>query len=235
MSIKLAPELAAAVRDVSAEAGGDRQLTGEALLDFMLELLKRASKRDLDIEDVEKAKDRAIERIAGHMGEEVSVEQTSKGIRVEVETPEGVAVRVTTKPQLLPRSVFDSAAADKIAHMPNGDLGRALYAIEGTTKEVLAALGFEIDESSRRVIIDAFTMREGEDLQAQAAMCATTLMSYTREVAKKVGGDRHVFLKYDAEPTSRELQSLGWLGMRPATADETAGLAPGIYWIDTAP
>jgi hypothetical protein len=234
MNFKIAPELAAAVRDVSVEAGGDPQLTADALRDFLLDLGSRAWNRDLGVEDVEKARDRAISRLNDQMAAEVSVEETREGIRIDVKTPEDAPVRVTTTPQLLPQSVFDPSAVAEIAGMPSRDLGRELYAIEGASEEVLAALGFEIDPSSRRVVIDAFTMHRAEHRQAQAAMCATVLMSYMREVAKKVGGDRHVFLRHDTEPTARELQSLGWLGMRPATADETVGFGPGVYWIDTA-
>ncbi len=231
MTIKLGPTLAAAVRDVSAEAG-DPQLASDALLDFLTDLLKRlSSKRDLEVEDVERAKDHAIEGITGPITHEVSVEQTDEGIRISVDGPEDAPVHVTTKPQMLPLSVFDPRAVNKIANLPHGELGRRLYAIDGASNEVLAALGFEL-EPSGRVVIDAFTTRRGDERQVQAAACATALMSYVREVAKRVGPDRHVYFRVDRDLSDDELRSLIWLGLRPATSDETRGMAAGVYWVD---
>jgi hypothetical protein len=233
MTIKLGPEIAAAVRDVSVEAG-DPALAGDALLAFLTDLLSRlGGKRDLDVTDVEKAKDRAIERISGPIRDEIEITQTDDGPRIDVESPEDAPVRVTSKRQMLPISAFDRRVVARIANISDSQLGRQLYAIDRSSDEVLAALSFELPEARGPIVIEAFTMHSGENRQAQAAVCATTMMSYLREVAKALGGDRRVLLEVDSDLSTSEQQSLGWLGMRPATSEEANGMR-GVYWVDVA-
>jgi hypothetical protein len=228
VTLKLAPALREALRDVS-DVAGDPQRAGDAVADFLVDLAKVfAQKRDLSESDIEGAKERTLDKL-GRIEDSIVLTQTGQDTRVEIDTP-SEQPWVSTHEQLLPISEFDATIARRIA-TASAQLGRRLYAIDRQSGRVLAALSFQIRDGAPgapRVVISAFATSRDQAAGGLPATFLSTLLAYARGVSSKLGGAAAALIRFDGEPPPELRELLREMGVRPSGEPGPSG---EVYWI----
>lgn len=152
----------------------------------------------------------------------ISVQGTSYGDRTAVRIDHRIPAvgggndgwRITTNKQFLPLAHFDRRVREKI-NQAALERGRRLYCIDLSTGEVIAAMSYHIDNSTRLpVFLTALGLRIDAtptgDLYDRSRGGAYLLKQYVHEIAQQIERDGYVHVDADNVDAIRDLTDLGF-------------------------
>lgn len=201
----------------------------ELYLDMLGEAADEGKPVNKELADA--AAEAAVREVQLELAEEVKVVPGEPPrIRIEGEPSEEQALWATSEPQYLPRGQFPPSLIEEVqGESANGR--HCIYLLDEL--EVLAAVSYEAPPSAPLLVHAVATRNDRRDLQATALAAAMLATRYLHVVSQAL--DRPPGLAIATDRGRTEPVTLQELGFRKAHAEETPGLPPGDYWIQSPP
>lgn len=109
----------------------------------------------------------------------------------------------------------------RIEEADGRERGRALWCYDFVREEVMAAVSFHVDWPKVPPLIEAFALRQEDELRTESVRCAILLKAYVHAIGERVHGRTEA--DFDAENTAWEKFAKTYLGFAgPPRRDDAA-------------